>query len=83
MMKLELYQEVSLKVDLPEHNLKQGDLATLIDYVPHPSDGEDGCVLEVFNALGESLLVLTVPQSAIESLRADTVLAIRRLESMD
>ena len=83
MMKLELYQEVSLKVDLPEYNLKQGDLATLIDYVPHPKDGEDGCVLEVFNALGESLLVLTVPQSAIESLRADTVLAIRRLESMD
>ncbi len=53
-MSLELYQQVVLTRDLPEHHLKQGDVATLIDYVPHPTGKEDGCVLEIFNAIGES-----------------------------
>ncbi|MDJ0898744.1 MAG: tetratricopeptide repeat protein [Xenococcus sp. MO_188.B8] len=36
MEKLELYQYVALSRDLPEHKLKQGDVAMLIDYVTHP-----------------------------------------------
>jgi hypothetical protein len=66
---MELYQEVSLTRDLPEYGLRAGDIATLVDFVPHPSDGEDGCVLEVFNAIGESLAVVAVPISAIASPR--------------
>jgi len=42
---LEFYQQVSLNRDLPEHNLKKGDIATLIDTIPHPTHGEDGYVL--------------------------------------
>lgn len=34
-MSLELYQEVALTRDLPEHQLRVGDVATLIDFVPH------------------------------------------------
>jgi len=34
-------------------------------------------VLELFNALGESIAVVTVPEDAIEPLRADEVLAVR------
>ena len=79
-MKPELYQRVALRRHLPEHNLKEGDVATLLDRVPHPSDGEEGYVLEVFNALGESLAVLTVPASAVKPLRADEVLAVRQLK---
>lgn len=41
--------------------------------------GETGCVLEVFNALGESIAVVTVPLSAVEPLAADEVFAVRRL----
>jgi hypothetical protein len=73
------YQRAALKRDLPEHNLKRGDVAVLLDYVPHPEGGEQGCVLEVFNALGESIAVLAVPESAIEALRADEVLSVRPL----
>jgi hypothetical protein len=36
-------------------------LAILLDYVPYPEGGEQGCVVEVFNALGESITVVTVP----------------------
>ena len=79
-MKPELYQRVALTQDLPDHQLKKGDLATLVEYVPHPKDGEEGCVLEIFNALGESIAVVAVPLSAIEPLRADEIMSVRQLE---
>jgi hypothetical protein len=50
-MNFELYQRVALNRDLNEYQLKKGDVATLIDFVPHPSNGEQGCVLEVFLSL--------------------------------
>jgi hypothetical protein len=78
-MKVELYQEVALTRDLPEHGLKVGDIATLVDFVPHPSDGEEGCVLEVFNAIGEYLTTIAVPISVVEVLRSDEVLSVRLL----
>ncbi|MEY4517594.1 MAG: hypothetical protein RLZZ499_193, partial [Cyanobacteriota bacterium] len=77
--KLELYQYVALSQDLPEYNLKHGDVAMLIDYVTHPSGGEDGYVLEVFNATGDSLVVLTVPFSAVLQLPTEALLAVRPL----
>jgi hypothetical protein len=58
-MNLELYQQVSLNHDLPEYQLKKGDIATLIDFIQHPHNQEEGCILEVFNALGESIYVVS------------------------
>ena len=78
-MTLDLYEEVALTHDLPEYELRAGDIATLVDFVPHPSGGEEGCVLEVFNAVGESLAVVVVPISAVEVLRADEILTVRSL----
>jgi hypothetical protein len=78
-MKPELYQQVALRRDIVEHRLKRGDVATLIDLVPHPNGGENGVVLEVFNALGESIAVVAVRESEIEPLRSDEVLAVRPL----
>ncbi|MBW4488597.1 MAG: DUF4926 domain-containing protein [Trichocoleus desertorum ATA4-8-CV12] len=70
-MTLELYQEVAVTRDLPEYELKAGDVATLVDFVSHPANSEEGCVLEVFNAVGESSAVIAVPISAVEALRGD------------
>lgn len=78
-MKQTLYQEIALNRDFPEYNLHRGDMATLIDYVPHPEGGEEGAVLEVFNALGETVSVVTVPISNIDVLQADDIPSIRRL----
>jgi hypothetical protein len=50
-----------------------------VDYVAHPQGGEEGALVEVFNALGESLAVVALPVSAIEPVRADEVLAVRPL----
>lgn len=78
-MSLPLYERVALNRDFPEHNLRKGDVAVLVDHVPHLEGGEEGCVLEVFNALGESIAVVAVRESEIEALRSDEVLAVRPL----
>ena len=78
---LELYQRIVLLRDFPQYHLQAGDVATLIDYAPAPAHSPDnpGYVLEIFNAVGESLDVVTVPTSAVEPLRADEMPAVRPL----
>lgn len=78
-MRLKLYQEVVVTRDTPSENLKAGDVAVLIDYVPHPRGGEEGAILEVFNAVGETIAVATVPALAIAPLRADQMPAVRMI----
>ena len=78
-MELRLYERVALRCDFPEYKLQCGDVATLVDYAQHPEGKENGCVLEVFNAIGESIMVAVVPKSAVEPLRADEVIAVRPL----
>ena len=77
MSKPALYDRVALARDLDEHGLKRGDVATVVDVVPHPSGGPDGLVLEISNALGDSLQVVIVTPADIEPLSANEVLAVR------
>ncbi len=77
-MVFELYKEIVLRKDIPKKNLKKGDVATIVDY--HPVSGkEDGYSLEVFNAIGDTLSVITVPESAIEPLTENEIFSIRKL----
>lgn len=78
-MKIPLYEQVALRMNVPQHGLRAGDIGRLVDYVPHPAGGEDGCVLEIFNAVGDSIAVVAVPVSAVEALRADEILSVRPL----
>ena len=75
-MTIDLFQRVALRIDLPEHGLRQGDVATIVEYLPG-KDCEDGYALEVFNAVGDSIAVITVPQSAVEPLTADRIPSVR------
>ena len=74
-----LYERVALARDLEDHGLKRGDVATVVDFVPHPTGGPDGVVLEVTNALGDSLQVVIVTPSDVEPLNANEILAVRQL----
>lgn len=78
-MKTQLFQEVVLTRDVESEQLKSGDVAILVDYITHPHGGENGVVLEVFNALGESIGIAVVPLSAISPLTANFMPAARRL----
>jgi len=82
-MNLELYQDIALTCDFPEYQLKQGDIGTLIDFVPHPTGGEMGCILEIFNAIGESIKVVTIPISKIKKLTSDDILTSRQLMTIN
>jgi hypothetical protein len=73
---LELYREVALARDIPDEGLRKGDVAVLVDRVSGDR-GAQGCVLEVFNALGETLKVVTVPESAVEPITAGEILSVR------
>jgi hypothetical protein len=78
-MKPQFYDRVALTRDIPEHGLKRGDVATLVDVAPHPTGGPEGLVLEIANALGESLRVAIVTAQDIEALTANEVLAVRQI----
>ena len=78
-MKFELYKDVVLTRDLPEERLKRGDIVKLVEH--HPArNGEDGYSAEVFNAVGDTLAVIAVPESALEPLREDEVCCVRTWE---
>lgn len=76
-MSLELHDRVALRKSFPEYGLHTGDVATLTDFVDHPASGPRGCVMELFNALGDATAVVAVPEDAVSRLRADEVLTVR------
>ena len=78
-MKYELFTRVALKTDLPEHKLRSGDVATIVEYHPGRPGQEPGYTLEVFSAVGETVAVVTVRQSQIEPLKSNEVLHVRPL----
>jgi hypothetical protein len=78
-MSIKLFDEVVLGRDIPEDRLKAGDIATLVDIVPGPAGESQGAVLEVFNAIGETICVTTVSLTDIHPLTADVILSARPL----
>ena len=78
-MKYELFTRVALKTDLPQHGLRSGDVATVVEFHPDRPGQEPGYSLEVFNAVGETVAVVTVRESQIEPLTANELLHVRAL----
>ncbi len=81
-MACQLFTRVALKDDLPAHGLQPGDVATIVDTHPGEQNQEQGYSLEVFNAIGETIAVVTVRESQIEPLASDEILHIRRLDEV-
>ena len=79
-MKYPLFTCIALVEDLPQERLRRGDVATIVEYYEGHPGQEPGYELEVFNAIGESISVVTVRESQIESLRRDEVLSVRLRE---
>ncbi len=77
-MKFDLYTDVALTCDLPDHRLRRGDIVKPVDHHVAP-DGTEGYSIEVFNAVGDTITVTAVPASALEALREDEVLCARTL----
>ena len=78
-MKFDLYTDVALACDLPEHRLRRGDIVKLVEHHVAP-DGAEGYSIEVFNAVGNTIAVIGVPASALEALREDEILCARSFD---
>jgi len=59
-MAYELYQDVILTVDLPDHALCAGDVGTLVERHVVPGK-EEGYSVEFFDMTGRTVAVATVP----------------------
>jgi hypothetical protein len=80
-MKYEMFSRVALKANLPKHRLRRGDLATIVDYHQGRPGQQPGYSLEVFNAVGDTVDVITLRESQIEPLTAESVLHARPLSA--
>jgi len=78
-MKFEMFSRVALKTDVPENGLRQGDVATIVEYHQGRPGQEPGYSLEVFNAVGDTVAVITLRESQIEPLSPQEILHVRRL----
>ena len=78
-MKYDLFIRVALAEDLPSRGLRRGDVATIVEHHTGRPGQEPGYTLEVFNAVGESVDVVTVRESQIEPLTANELLTVRPL----
>lgn len=65
-MSFELLTRVVLKEDLPQYDLKKGDVATIIEYHPSSNEEEDGYSLEGFDTVADN--IIKVKASQIEPL---------------
>ena len=80
-MNIKLYERVALTRDLSEYDLRKGDVAVVVEYLPstEASGGEDGYALEVFNAVGNTIAVVMVPVSAVKALTEEEIFHVRSL----
>ena len=78
-MKYDLFTRVALAEHLPERRLRRGDVATVVEFHSCRPGQEPGYSLEIFNAVGETVDVVTVRESQIEPLTSDELLTVRQL----
>lgn len=81
-MKYDLFIRVALTEDLSARALRRGDVATIVEQHPGRPGQEPGYTLEVFNAVGESVDVVTVRESQIEPLTANELLTVRPMAAV-
>jgi hypothetical protein len=77
-MKHELFSHVILTEDLPEAELCRGDLATVVERYPGARGQEPGYEVEVFNAVGDTVAVVSVRESQVEAPRREERLCVRK-----
>lgn len=81
-MKYDLFIRVALTAELPARRLQRGDVATVVEQHAGRPGQEPGYTLEVFNAVGDSVDVVTVRESQIEPLKANELLTVRPMAAV-
>jgi hypothetical protein len=79
-MTIKPFTRVALSIDLPEYGLKAGDIAIIVD--THEAEGRKGYSLEIFSATGETIAVVVVEESQVQTLHDDEVLHTRHIDKL-
>lgn len=64
-MAFELFSDVILTRDIREHGLRAGDIGTLVERHVVPGISDDGCSVEFFDMIGDTVAVVTLPASSL------------------
>ena len=80
-MKLELYKDAVISMDLPEYGLRKGDVVKLVDEL-RAADGSPGYAVEVFDVLGNTIDVHFIAATAVEPLQSNEVFCVRQRDSV-
>ena len=80
-MPFDMYGDVILTRDVTEHGLRAGDLGTVVERHVLPGVAEEGYSVEFFDMTGNTVVVATLPASALRPpTRADRP-AVRALSA--
>jgi len=74
-MEFELLETVVLKRDLPEHGLKEGDLATVVELYE-----SGGLEVEFVTASGKTQAVVTLDVEDVRKPEPSDMIAVRQLQ---
>lgn len=64
-MPFDMYGDVILTRDVPEHGLRTGDVGTVVERHPVPGVAEEGYSVEFFDMTGNTVGVATLPATAL------------------
>ena len=64
-MAFEMYSDVILTRDVPEHGVRAGDVGTVVERHVVPGIAEEGYSVEFFDMTGNTVVVVTLPASAL------------------
>lgn len=78
-MKFPLYSEIALAENLPKYGFCKGDVGTIVEYYEGSAGNEPGYSVEIFNAIGDVIKVITVAESKLLSLNSRSVLNMREV----
>lgn len=80
-MKHKLYTEIYFNQNIDKFSIRKGDIGTIVDYFPTIDESQpDGYCIEVFDAYGNTINVVTVDESKISAIKQNSVLSVRELE---
>ena len=75
-MTISLLDAVVLQIDIPQHNLKTGDIGAVVELY-----GLDGAEVEFTTGSGKTQAVLTLKQNQIRRIGDDEILSVRAVNA--
>jgi len=76
-MKFRLFERVILTESIPEEGLWSEDVGTIVEYYPTPEGEPDGYEVEFFAANGDTVAVVSLPETVLRAATEHDRLAVR------